>query len=192
MALEDIFRALEEQANNDCDELLKTAGAQADFIIGEAAEQEKAICAQCVEAAGQNMRVVASKKRNAARVAAQKRLAVTKEAAIARVFETAASKLSLMRQADGYETLFRRLLEEALDGTNGVVTVLVDPRDKELAQKIVDASGRDGEIRPEITTDGGVMVVFGDGRILRRNTLEDRLQKAKQQAQATVAEILFS
>jgi len=171
---------------------LKTAGAQADSIIGEAAEQEKAICAQHIEAAGQNMRVAASKKRNAARVAAQKRLAVTKEAAITRVFEAAASELSLIRQADGYETLFKVLLEEALDGASGVPTILVDPRDRELAQTIVDASGRGGEVRPEITTDGGVMVVFGDGRILRRNTLEDRLQKAKQQAQATVVEILFS
>ncbi|MBS3973638.1 MAG: V-type ATP synthase subunit E [Actinobacteria bacterium] len=192
MALEDIFRALEEQANNDCDELLKTAGAQADSIIGEAAEQEKAICVQCVEAAGQNMRVAASKKRNAARVAAQKRLAMTKEAAITRVFEEAANELSSIRQADGYETLFKVLLEEALDGARGIPTILVDPRDRELAQTIVDASGRDGEIRPEITTNGGVMVVFGDGRILRRNTVEDRLQKAKQQAQATVVEILFS
>lgn len=192
MALEDIFRALEEQAKIDCDELLETAGAQADSITGEATKQAKEICAQYIEAAGLNTRVTASRKLNAARVSAQKRLAAAKEAALIEVFNTVSATLSSIRQTDGYEVLFKSLLEEALDGVNGAVTILVDSRDERLAQAIMAKSGRGGEVRPEITTAGGVMVVFGDGRILRRNTLEDRLEKAKQRAQATVAEILFS
>jgi len=192
MALEDIFRALEEQAKIDCDELLKTAGAQADLITKEAAEQAKAICAQHIETAGLNVRATVAKKLNAARVSAQKRLAITKEAALADVFDTASATLSSIRQTDGYEVLFKALLEEALDGVNGAVTILVDSRDEKLAQAIMAKSGLGGEVHPEITTAGGAMVEFGDGRILRRNTLEDRLEKAKQQIQATVAEILFS
>ncbi len=192
MALEDIFRALEEQAESECEDILAAARAQAETIAEEAVEQAKNICTACVDTSGANMRMKASKRINGARLEAKKRVAAVKEAAVTDAFETAARRLESMRGSDGYETLFRSLLDEALAGVKGDPTVLVDAADADLAMRVLAELGVDAEVKPEIATAGGVVVVRGGGRILRRNTLEDRLEKVRQSVQSDVAEILFT
>jgi vacuolar-type H+-ATPase subunit E/Vma4 len=75
---------------------------------------------------------------------------------------------------------------------SGEMVVLVDPADEELARRVLADTGVDAEVRGELSTSGGVAVLTGNGRIMRRNTLEDRLDKVRHSIQSEVAEILFS
>lgn len=192
MALEDIFRALDEQADADCCALLEAAQAQASSISSEAVEVATTICANCVEGARSAGEEDASRKLNAARLEAQKRVASAKEDAVVSVFEASKSKLAALRGSSDYPLLFRALLDEAISGLNGTPVVLVDPLDETLAISALRDLGVTGEVRPEISTMGGVIVSYSEGRIIRRNTLEDRLQKAIPFVKSEVAEILFS
>ena len=192
MAIEDMFRALEEQAEAECETIREDASAQVDAVRREAEDKATQIKARRLEEAEAVARSKASHAVNAARLANKKDVAALKGNAVSDVFEAARERLTAVRSGEGYEKLFTVLLDQALECADGECDVLVDPADVELANRIVPALGRNGiSVKGEISTAGGVVVTTDDGRIIHRNTLEDRLEKAKNQAQARIAEILF-
>ncbi|MDF1542680.1 MAG: V-type ATP synthase subunit E [Anaerosomatales bacterium] len=192
MALEDIFRALDEQADKECEDILATARAQAEAILADAEEQAAGICSACVEHTESAMQRKAAKQTNAARLEGKKKVASVKEAAVSDAFEKSAERLASIRTRDTYPAMFKSLVSEALAGVSGDMVLLVDPSDEALARQALDELGVDAEVRTELTTSGGVAVLTGNGRIMRRNTLEDRLDKVRNSIQSDVAEILFS
>ncbi len=192
MALEDIFRALEEQAQQERDDILKAAALQAEAITADAADQAARICSTCVETADEALGKRASREANAARLEGRKRVAAVKQKAIAESFDRAAGVLSEVRASSRYPDVFRALAEEVFEGVEEGVTVLVDPLDEELARATLEQMGVSAELKAEQGTSGGLTVVMGEGRIVKRNTLADRLEKVRTDIESQVAEILFS
>jgi vacuolar-type H+-ATPase subunit E/Vma4 len=192
MALEDIFRALDEQADKEVEDILATARAQAEAIEADAEEQAAGICSACVEHTESAMQRKAAKKTNAARLEGKKKIASVKEAAVSDAFDKAAERLVSLRTSDTYRAVFKSLVSEAITGVSGDMALLVDPADEALARHTLGELGIDAEVRAELSTSGGVAVLTGNGRIMRRNTLEDRLDKVRHSIQSDVAEILFS
>lgn len=192
MALEDIFRALDEQADKEVEDILATARAQAEAIQADAEEQAAGICSSCIEHTESAMQRKAAKQTNAARLEGKKRVASVKEAAVMNAFDRAAERLASLRGGDTYPAVFKSLVSEAFAGVSGDMVLLIDPADEALARQTLRELGIDVEVRPELSTSGGVAVLTGNGRIMRRNTLEDRLEKVRHSIQSDVAEILFS
>ncbi|MBE0417060.1 MAG: V-type ATP synthase subunit E [Coriobacteriia bacterium] len=192
MALEDIFRALDEQADKECEDILAIARAQAEAIEADAEEQAAGICSACVENTESVMQRKAAKQTNAARLEAKKKVASVKEAAVSDAFDKAADRLVSARTLPTYPDVFKALVSEAIAGVSDEMALMVDPADEELARKVLTEMGVDAEVRAELSTSGGVAVLTGNGRIMRRNTLEDRLDKVRHSIQSEVAEILFS
>ncbi len=194
MALEDIFRALEEQAEQECQQVLEDARYQADAILEEAQEKAEEVRRRLVEEAEKATRLKASQAVNSARLESKKKIAAIKQETVAEVFGKVPEKAKDFRGSDSYPSTFEALLKEALVGLEGEddVQVLVDPADVELAKATLSKLGVSAEVKPDISTVGGVVVATDNGRIMRRNTLEDRLDKAQQYIQADVAELLFS
>jgi len=192
MALEDIFRALEDQAQQECDLILQVARDQAESIAEDASDQAETIRTSRVEEAERTTRHKASQTVNTARLESKKRVAAVKEAGVSASFDSALEALGTMRATSGYPAIFKALVDEAAQGLEGDLEVWVDPADGELAKSALSELGLSATLRPEIKTSGGVVITINDGRIMRRNTLEDRLEKVRLMAQAEVAEILFS
>jgi len=192
MALEDIFRALEEQAEQECRQILEDARDQADAIIEEANEKAQEIRDNMVAEAERVTRRRASQSVNSARLETKKKVAALKQDAVAGVFDKALESMRTLRDSGAYPATFKALAEEAVAGLDGGVEVLVDPADADLARRTFEEKGIDAAVKPEISTSGGLVVVTGGGRIMRRNTLEDRLGKVRQLIQSDVAEKLFS
>lgn len=191
MAIEDIFRALEEQADAECRSVLDNAKAQADAILAEAREEAEAIRRRRLEQAEATVRSKTMRMVNAAKLENRRKTAALKEQAIGGVFDGAADRLGGVRNDPSYPDMFRGLLEEALSGMTGKVEVMVDPKDRALAEPALKSAGVEYELK-DVPTSGGCVVVAGEGRIYRRNTFEDRLDKVRQRSQAMVSEILFS
>ena len=192
MALEDIFRALEEQAEQECQQILEDARYQAETIAQEAQEQAEEIRLKLVGDAEKASRLKASQSVNSSRLESKKKVAALKQDAVAGVFDKVLSEAEALRGSDAYPATFKALLTEAMQGVEGEVEILVDSTDVELAKRALDEIGVSAEVKPDISTTGGVVVVTGGGRIMRRNTVEDRLENVQQLIQADVAEILFS
>ncbi len=192
MALEDIFRALEEQADHDIAAVTAEAKEHAEAILEEARREAELLKQTRVAEAERLSRAKGMQSLNAAKLEARKRVAAVKEAAVASAFSEAREALGTVRRRDDYPAIFRGLLAEALAGVSTEAAVLVDPADADLARATLEAIGSSAEVRPEIASTGGVIVETDGGRVQRRNTLEDRLEKFEAAAQADVAEILFA
>jgi len=192
MGLEDIFRALEEQAAKDSDAVLAEARAHADSIIEEAEHEAARSRDRHVEEAQRSARSRSAQELNSAKLDARKKIAAVKERAVREVFDRALDELAKARSDSGYAEAFSRLADEALEGVSGEFSVLVDPADLEVAKSVLASKGISAEVRGDLAAAGGLVISTEGGRVMRRNTLEDRLEKLRGLAQADVAEILFS
>ncbi len=192
MALEDIFKALEEQADVECEQILADARDQAKAILEEAEDQAETLRSERLGTTERAVRTKTSQQINSARLEVKKRVAAVKERAVGQVFDETQRSLEALRHADVYPALMRDLLQEAVDGVDGEYQILVDKADADVATKVAKELGLSAPVMAEISSMGGVVVSYGDGRIARRNTLEDRLERARQFIQADVAELMFS
>ncbi|MDZ4064990.1 MAG: V-type ATP synthase subunit E, partial [Coriobacteriia bacterium] len=128
----------------------------------------------------------------AAKLESKKRVAAVKQRAVADAFKTALDELGNVRSSGKYPAIFRALVEEAVAGVEGEIEALVDPADVEIARSTFSALGTQAVIKPEVKSSGGLIVRTQNGRIMRRNAFEDRLEKVEPSIQSDVAEILFS
>lgn len=190
MAIEDIFRALEEQADAECTEILRVAEAQASSIRDEAHREAERTKVQKLAAIEDVVVSRVGKTINAARLENRKALAAVRDSAVEQAFAGALERLGALRGSTDYERIFRKLAEETFAGVTGECDVLVDPADTALADKIVKAISPASVVKPDISTAGGLIAVTVGGKVTRRNTFESRLNKARTLAQAQVAEIL--
>ena len=192
MAIEDIFRALDEQADAEVAEILRVAKAQAKAIEKEAREEADRITASRVAAAEESIRARTNKTLNAARLEAKRNLAAVRENAVDRVFADAATQLASTRGTADYAVVFKALAEEALAGVDGPCEIHVVADDADLAAKVVKDLGVTCSVVPGLDSIGGLTVTYDGGRVVRQNTFEGRLAKVRSLASAKVAEVLVS
>lgn len=192
MALEDIFKALDQQADDEVEELLQEARDHADVIAADAEEQAESIRVAHVNEVERVTRARALQKANAARLEARKSISAVKQAAVEQAFDRASARLHEARTKGNYPEVFHALLKEALEGVDGDFTVEVDPADADLARSVLAEAGAGGSVKADLSTAGGLAVDTSGGRIIRRNTLEDRLERVREIDQAAVAEHIFS
>ena len=190
MAIEDIFIALEEQGEQESREAIEAAREQARGIKEDAEEQAKLIRANKVEAARAHATLTSARAVNSARLEGRRSVAGVKERAIVTSFDEALDLMLSARKSQDYPVLFRALAEEAVAGLDGEVVLRVDPADEGLASEFLRSSGLVGSVDATATTRGGITVVAHGGNMLRRNTLEDRLEKFRTRGQSEIAEVL--
>lgn len=192
MALEDIFRALQQQAERDIEDVLSEARARAAGIVSEAESEAQRIRATHEAEAQRAANAKGVHSMNASRLEARRKLATVRQKAVQQAFDRARSELVNVRSSPRYEALFERLLDEALEGVEGDFELLVDSKDEDLARRALASRSRAAAVAPDLNTAGGVVVSTGEGKVFRRNTLEDRFEKLVGLSQAEVAERLFS
>jgi vacuolar-type H+-ATPase subunit E/Vma4 len=192
MAIEDILRALDEQADGDCRTLVDNAKELAKTLVAEAKVEADRVRDARVAATEAQVRLRASQIVNAARLERRRQIAAAQDAGIDKVYADAGATLSGRRGTKGYDDLFRALAEEAAAGAIGDVAVQVAPADAALAAKVMSGLGIKAEIDSTADIIGGITVIYAGGKVYRRNTFEDRLAKVRRHVQSEVTEILFA
>lgn len=192
MAIEDIFKALEEQADAEVNQILHTATVQSDSIEHEARDEAERITSGRMAAAEEQVRSRSAKAVNAARLQVRRDLAAVRDEAVDAVFAEAVERLKVMRGKSEYERVFTALAKEALQGVDGACEIEVAPQDADLAKKVVGKMGVQFTVSPTLDTVGGLAVRTDNGRVVRRNTFESRLSKVRSLASAQLAEVLGS
>ena len=190
MAIEDIFIALEEQGEQESREAVEAAREQARGIKEDADEQAKHIRETRVETARTSAALKSARSVNSARLDGRRAVAGVKERAIVQAFDEALGKLGAVRATPGYPALLRALAEEAVAGLEGEIVVVVDPADQAMAEEFLKSSGFVGSVDATGKTAGGLTIIAEGGAMIRRNTLEDRLQKYRIHGQSEIAEVL--
>lgn len=192
MAIEDILKALEDQAKVDIDAVLTEAREHAALIGQQANAEAAAITDGFAKQVERNATSKASKIVNAARLEAKMSVSSARGEGLERVFGVAKGRLESLRNDTSYDRLFAQLAAEAFTGLTGDVVLHVDPADEQRARVAADAAGVSARILTDLSSMGGLVVEANGGRIVRRNTFEDRLERARQQVQTDVAKALFA
>ena len=193
MAIDDILRALDEQAESDCASIIEQAQHQADAILREAHEQAEAAKAARLQRARTQVEPRVDQMVNSAGLQNKRDLDAARAGTIDRVFDDASRRLATVRDDDppGYSRVFRALLEESMAGTEGDVEVVVDKADVALASSLLTATGTACTVTAASGPQGGVTILLRGGKVARRDTLEDRLDSVRRTSASDVARILF-
>ena len=192
MAIEDILRALDEQADADCRAMVDHAKQQAKNIMDEAKAEADRVKDAKVNATQVQVRSRAAQIVNAAKLERRRQIASAQDDGIDAVYADAGATLSGGRGTKEYDDLFTALAREASERALGDVTFQVTSADAALASKVMSELGLSGEVDASADVLGGLTVVAAGGRVYRRNTLDDRLVKVRKYVASEVGEILFA
>ena len=185
------MKSVEESAGEKEQELRRKAAVAIEGIKDRAKRQADAIRQATVDEATRS--VIAEKNKTLYVIRAENKelLIRTRETAFEQAFSEAGARLKDLRTDPKYPAIFEKLFREAA-GTVGDESIIVhvDPKDEALAEKTLAALHLTGEIRTDITTAGGVVISMYDDTVVIKNTVESRLERAKEHNRHTIHAIL--
>ena len=192
MAYENLLRSVEESAEEKERELRENAHKQAEGIRRDARKLAADLVERIVRDAENAAEIESNKQRYLANGAIREQALKSREKVFESAFETAVQRLMLLRQDENYPAIFRRLVEETIEAAGeGVFVVHVDPRDRDLCTRTLAALNVSCEVRTDLTGMGGLAVSSPDGRITLKNTLESRLERAREHKRREIHAALF-
>ncbi len=191
MALDDMLRAIEEEGDARCKQILDNAEAEASEILKGTKEEAKRIREEYITRAEATMYGEKTRILSDAKLYVKKQVIQTKEKHIEDAFDSVAGEFEAMRTRPEYASYFRRLLDETAANAEGDLVICVDRRDEKVARDAIAAAGLNCELRTDISTLGGLKAITADGRIVLTNTIDSRLERAKQFLKPEVATKLF-
>lgn len=192
MAYENLLMSVEESAQEKEQELKKKAGQLAEEIRTRAKKEAEAIQERAVREAERSATIERNKQLYLARGGIKQRILKSREKIFAAAFDEAKQQLSRLREDPAYPAIFSRLAREATGAMGGAeLRVHVDPRDLELCTKTLAALGIRCEVLPDIRSAGGLAVSSPDGFVMIANTVESRLERARERRRLSVYTALF-
>jgi len=191
MALDDMLRVLEEEGKKQREEVLAQGEERAAKILEEARVEAERIKQEEMDKVAISLQGEKAKILNDARLYVKRRVIQTKEDFIQKAFSATREELLKFRNSKDYPQVFRRLLTEAVENADGKVVVHVNKEDEKLARQVLDQMGVAYQLHSNMSSLGGVKVTTADERITLVNTLEARLEKAKQHLKSEVMATLF-
>ncbi|HSQ94442.1 MAG TPA: V-type ATP synthase subunit E [Methanoregula sp.] len=191
MAYEDLLKSVEESAREKEAELRKKEAAAVEDIKTRAKKQAAAIRQNHIDEAVRSITAERNKLLYLTKAENKGLLIKTRETAFERAFSGAEARLSALRSSPKYPAIFEKLMREAAGAMgDGVFVVHVDPRDVELCKKTLALLRLVPEIRSDITTAGGMVASLPDNSIVISNTVESRMQRAKELKRKEIHAIL--
>lgn len=188
----DLMRSMDEGVEEKKAEIRRKAEEAAKAIRCDArtraAEMRKSRMDAAVLAAGDE--------RNRALYAAKndlnKDMTALKYRLFDRAYAEAGRSLCAFRGSEGYASCYGQLLSEALGELGDGEPVLhIDPRDEVLCRALLAGPGIRCEISPDLKTDGGLNASTRDGMVTISNTVESRLERAKDRLKLDVFTLLY-
>jgi V/A-type H+/Na+-transporting ATPase subunit E len=174
MALADLLRAIETEAEADRARAAEEAAAAAAAVVDDARRDANALEAELADAGAADGRAAAAHERALARLHAAAGIRSAREEAFVSLLSGIRAELAAVRETSDYPALFHALIAESRAALPGAGELHVDPRDADLAGGV--AYGL--RVEPTLDSWGGVELASDDGRTVR-NTLEERLANAE-------------
>jgi V/A-type H+/Na+-transporting ATPase subunit E len=191
VAYEDLLKSVEESAHDKEQELRTKEAAAVDEIKARAKKQAGEIRDVHIDEVTRAISTERNKLLYLTKAEDKELLINTRETLFERAFSEAAVRLKDLRSDPEYPAFFEKLFKEAADAMgNEAFVIHVDPRDEELCKKTLSSLTLSSEIRSDITTDGGVSLSLPDKSVVISNTVESRMQRAKELRRKEIHAIL--
>ena len=193
MAYEDLLKSVEESAHEKEQELRNREKTAVDEIKARAKKRADEIRKAHIDEAEKSVTAERNKLLYLTKADNKEQLIRVRETAFDQAFAESEARLKSLRSDPEYPQIFAKLLKEAAGAMgDGAFVVHIDPRDEVLCRTILAAQGLSSEIRPDLTTSGGVVASLPDNSVVISNTVESRLGRAKELKRKEIHAILFS
>lgn len=192
MAIEELIRAVEVSAEERIKEIQERSHAEAEEMIREARTKTGPLKSRYLEEAQKSVEHQRNRMLSLAREESRKKVIAAKNEILERAFDEASRTLATVRSEPRYRKALATFINE-VTGTlpAGDLILHVDPRDEAVCREILRELKLDCEINSDLTCSGGVNASTRDGRFLVLNTIEARIQRAKELYRPEISNILF-
>ena len=190
----DLSALLDKEASAEIEALLSEARARASEIVAKAKEEAERLSAQQKRSAASQREASLVRAQSSAQLEASSMRLNAQHDAVENVMAAARDSIDKLIDSKDYETVFEKLLEEALDDVGGkgnVDALLVGPSDKALAEKVAGKHGLKGKLETSEAVKGGVRLRQTGGNVAVENTLYGRLDALQDDLAAEVSAVLF-
>jgi V/A-type H+/Na+-transporting ATPase subunit E len=185
---------LEKEASAEIEAMLSEARSRASEIVASAKTEAEDILKQRDYTAKSQQESTLVRAKSAAQLEASSLRLRAQQSAIESVFEGVKGKLSgVIADEKQYAPLLEKLFKEALSGMGGaanVALVIVNRKDKALAEKVASVMGLTGKVSTSDSVQGGVRLQ-GNNSISVENTLHGRLNALRDELASDVSKILL-
>jgi vacuolar-type H+-ATPase subunit E/Vma4 len=191
VAYEDLLNSVEESAREKELELRNKEAAAVDEIKARAKKQAGEIRQNHIAGVYKSIKTERNKLVYLTKAENKELLIKTRETAFERAFSETEVRLKGLRSDPKYPAVFKNLLKEAVHALGDEAFVVhVDPRDEALGKKTISLLNLSSEIRTDLVTDGGVVASLPDNSVVISNTVESRMQRAKELRRKEIHAIL--
>jgi V/A-type H+-transporting ATPase subunit E len=192
MAYQELLQSMELSADEKVKTILENARMEGEAILDEARKEGEAIRKKLLAKTREEMQA----KRNHALYILREELkadvAREKQTLYSKSFEQAAELVKSCREDTRYKESFLKLFQESVEGIPGnEVVVHLDPKDTALTSGLSGQYGSRLIIKPDLASSGGVMASTPEGDITIRNTIESRLENAREALKQEIYSLLF-
>ncbi|MFA4848113.1 MAG: V-type ATP synthase subunit E [Methanoregula sp.] len=191
MAYENLLKSVDESAQEKEKELLENARVTVESVRKKAREQAELIRQSQISDAEMAAGFEKNKLMYLAKAENKAHLIKIREHLFASAFNDASLQLSNLRNDPEYPEIFKKFLMDAA-GALCVDTfcIQVDKRDEELCRKTLASLNIHADIIPDLTSAGGLVASLPDRSVIISNTVESRLERAKERKKLEIYSIL--
>jgi V/A-type H+-transporting ATPase subunit E len=191
MAVEDILLALDEQCREECQSIYRTAQKEAEQILEKARREADEIREARLQRAKSEAESDTISVLYSARLKARNAVIQAKEEMVEEALRESEKSLRELRSNEDYAGVMEGWLKEGLSRLSGKIIVHTDPLDSDLVKSLLDEVEVEYEIIPDMNIPGGVVLSDTEGRVKIINTVEERLNRAREKLRMQVSDILF-
>jgi vacuolar-type H+-ATPase subunit E/Vma4 len=172
---------MDESASEQVQEVLNKAEKEAEAIKREAIQKSESIKTILVSEARRKAELGRNREMYLTREELKADSVRVREGFFQRAFLAASKKAEKTRERPDYREILKNLLTEGIAKAGSEeIQVHVDRRDEPLCREIASELKLNLTIFPDLTTAGGVEIHTTDDAIVVFNTIESRLERAKE------------
>ncbi len=185
---------LEKEASAEIEAMLSEARSRASELVASAKSEAESLASQRERSAKSQHEATLIRAKSAAQLEASSLKLNAQHGAVEGVLTAARSQIdALTKDEKRYEGVLGKLLQEAFSALGGqaanVSALLVNSRDKALAEKVATTLGLKDKVQTDDRVQGGVRLVSGSNII--ENTLLSRLGALRDELASEISNILF-
>jgi len=191
MSIEDILQALDDQCREECQEIFNRAQQEAKQILDKSRVEAEGIRQARLGKVKAEAESETTSLLYSARLKSKNSIIHAKEEIAEKALTEVEQRLQGLRSRQDYPAILEGLIHEGLSRVSGKVMVHVDPADRGLAESLLGKQEFDYELVTDIQAIGGAVVTDLEGRVQIINTVEERLNRAREKLRMNVSGILF-
>jgi vacuolar-type H+-ATPase subunit E/Vma4 len=179
--LTDLLIAMEESTEERINGIMKQAHQDAEEIKRTAEEKAEPIKKSYLDSAEKSFESERNKLIYNAKSEIKMDVIKAKDEMIQSAFVEAKKSLVDLRDRESYKGRFKSMIQGAIHELGGEKARLhIDGRDENLCKQILDELNENSEIVVDLTSAGGLNVSTRDEKVVVFNTIESRLDRAKE------------